>query len=663
MNLLLQYPIWYFIIALALVAGLSYLTYAKTKHIWISIFRGISLLLVVVLLLSPMIRKTIETASRPILIVAQDNSRSINRGFKTEKEKADHNENLNEFCLKLSQTFDIQRLSFGEKAQVSNNYNYSEGATDFSELFTTIDNDYGGSNLAAMLVLSDGVMNHGLSPLYQVNKTNTPIFTIGMGDTVAHPDLKIQGIQLPQIIGINNDYQVGIQLIAQQLKGENSQLTIKLDDSVAFQKPLSIISEEWTSNLSVQFQAKRPGVHVLTATLQPIGTEINKVNNSKTVSYTVSDAKDPVLVLYGTINPDLAALRTAIEGAGNRTVTLLPVDDYKGNAKAFSLVIAYQLYGHKVLNQLMNQNTPLWLIGLPNTDGNKLEGEPEAMANDNFNPFLLSKDWSAFVGTMPPLTSYDAAKDQTDPSQTLLYQTYGNGKKFPLFYFKTDGEKKLGYWNGIGFWKWKMREFQAYGNQQHFDELVQKSTTYLIAKENRTPFEIVNPGRFSVSSSVLLKAYLRNAAGEFLTNGDLTISLFDGEKKQFDYSFSATPNGYEVDFGKLKPGKYSYVAHAKTGNNQYSLKGLFWVEENNLEDAETTANHVLLYELSQATGGKFHHSNEWKQLAQELENLPHLKKVIYSETKLFSLIDFPILLALLVLSLTAEWVMRRRNGL
>ena len=118
-----------------------------------------------------------------------------------------------------------------------------------------------------------------------------------------------------------------------------------------------------------------------------------------------------------------------------------------------------------------------------------------------------------------------------------------------------------------------------------------------------------------------------------------------------------------MDFGKLKPGKYSYVAHAKTGNNQYSLKGLFWVEENNLEDAETTANHVLLYELSQATGGKFHHSNEWKQLAQELENLPHLKKVIYSETKLFSLIDFPILLALLVLSLTAEWVMRRRNGL
>ena len=65
-------------------------------------------------------------------------------------------------------------------------------ATDLDGLLTGIKEGYDGRNLAGVVLVSDGIVNQGRSPVY--SEFNFPIYGVAVGDTVPKKDLGLPAL-------------------------------------------------------------------------------------------------------------------------------------------------------------------------------------------------------------------------------------------------------------------------------------------------------------------------------------------------------------------------------------------------------------------------------------------------------------------------------------
>ena len=76
-----------------------------------------------------------------------------------------------------------------------------------------------------------------------------------------------------------------------------------------------------------------------------------------------------------------------------------------------------------------------------------------------------------------------------------------------------------------------------------------------------------------------------------------------------------------------------------------------------------TADHEKLNRLAERSGGRNYFPDQSEELINNLIGDERFKPTQKSEQNIVSLIDFRILLALVVGAFTAEWFIRKYNGL
>src|SRR5690606_1467673 len=90
--------------------------------------------------------------------------------------------------------------------------------------------------------------------------------------------------------------------------------------------------------------------------------------------------------------------------------------------------------------------------------------------------------------------------------------------------------------------------------------------------------------------------------------------------------------------------------------------GVFIVEDRNVESLDTRANHTVLNQLAQNSGGKFRTLSNFEKSIEELKNRTDLTTISYQESSFNDLIDYWWIAFLLLLLLGAEWFLRRWLG-
>ncbi|MBK7667774.1 MAG: hypothetical protein IPJ32_10780 [Sphingobacteriaceae bacterium] len=80
------------------------------------------------------------------------------------------------------------------------------------------------------------------------------------------------------------------------------------------------------------------------------------------------------------------------------------------------------------------------------------------------------------------------------------------------------------------------------------------------------------------------------------------------------------------------------------------------------EKINTVANHTLLFQLAQNTGGKLFSKDELDKLEKELLNSELIKPVTYTQKQLNDLIDLKWIFFLILGLLSLEWFLRKRSG-
>lgn len=688
-HIITELPIWFSAFCLLLGIGYAFVLYRKESRFegvakWIvnlmAISRAILVAVLAFLLLSPFIKTIFNKVEKPIIIFAQDNSTSVLLNSDSTFYQNEYLKSVATLKNKLSKTYEVKTFSFGTEVIETDKIDFSAKTTNMSNLFDELNNKFYNKNVGALILASDGVFNQGKNPVYAASNSNYPIYAIALGDTNVPKDIILKEVVHNKITFLGNQFPIEIYAETQELKGAKTELKITNNGKVLFSKQYNLTTDKTTINETVLLKAKKVGVQHYHIAFSTVKNEISTLNNQKDIYVEVLDGRQNILILANAPHPDIKALKLSIEENENYQVTTQFFNDFDGNVKPFSLVIVHQISNNlqSKIKQLNDANTSvLYVLGNQtninsfNTFVTGLKIENSQYKNDivlpsvteNFPLFTLDEKTVKAINNFPPLVAPFGTYKNTSNGYVLLTQKIGAVKtQKPLMVFYQKENKKIGIIAGEGIWKWRMHDFLKNKNHSAFDELINKTVQYLSVKEDKSKFRIIANDLFLENEEIVIKGELYNDSYELNNTPEIIIQLVEGEDNNYQFTFNKTSNAYLLNAGRLPIGFYSYTAKVKWGSKEYTQKGKFQINPILLEQNNTVANHQVLQNLVTKNNGKMLYPKNMGQLEQLITNNNDITSIIYEEEDLKELINLKWIFFLILVLLSLEWFLRKRNG-
>jgi hypothetical protein len=161
---------------------------------------------------------------------------------------------------------------------------------------------------------------------------------------------------------------------------------------------------------------------------------------------------------------------------------------------------------------------------------------------------------------------------------------------------------------------------------------------------------------------LLFEAELYNSSYEPVTDGEVSINLLSEKGEDYPFTFSKSMNAYRLDAGRLPVGEYNYLARANRNNEEFTEQGVLVIKPLLLEQTRSQADYNLLYQLAEKSGAQMTMAREIEGLAGQIRSNTRLSSTSYEQSKLSDLIQLKWLLFLILALLSAEWLLRKRNG-
>jgi len=677
-----DYSAWWIIACVLSGLGYALLLYKKNIKSGSQFFyflfalRALLVSLLCFLLLSPLLQTQRKRNEKPLIIIAQDNSTSIKIAPAANSNFDKFHESLN----KLKESFgdhEVEVLNFGEQVNRGFNTNYIGQRTDVSELFRYIKEQYYGKNIGAIILASDGIFNKGSLPSNRILENKIPIYTIALGDTIPKKDLFISNINYNKIVYLGNDHHISVHLAAFQSMGNTAVINVNTSDGQNLSSNFKIDSQDWKKKFNFRLATKRKGTQRIGITVSAINGEISEGNNQQTIYVEVLDGREKILILANAPHPDIKAIKLSLESNKNYETEIVLADKAPKDLSKYGLVIFHNLPSNPYpIKEVLDNSTTKsrWFIMGNETNVNMLNQHQQLASlsssnvaqenypvfNKNFNNFSLSEETKAFFQQLAPLNSAINKYTLKASGNILLYQ---RNSEEELFSFTYQNSVKSAFLAGEGLWRWRMDNFSRHENHQAFDDLINKTVQYLNVKEDKRKLRVyAAKNRFTDNEPVILNAELYNDAYEAITDAEISIDLIHSSGKKYSFLFSKKDTFYELNAGLLPEGEYSFTANSNYGNKKHEAQGSFIVEKTNLELQQTTAQHQVLYNLSSGSGGEMVYPDNISHLTGLINKNEKIKTVSYQDKTYQDLTDLKWVFFLLLLLLSTEWFLRKRNG-
>ena len=658
---------------------------AKPMRITLAALRGLALALIFWLLFSPLIRQISYTLEKPIIVIAQDNSQSITAVMPAGFDSLRYRKSIQELRDQLSSKYEVRTYSFANQVSQGLNFSYSGKLSNASLLVSQLKDELLNRNVGAVVLATDGIFNRGGSPVNDIAELKAPVYTIALGDTTAQKDVLIANVSSNDLVYLDNDFRIEVQAEAYQCTGMETRLTVSENGKKLHEQLLKVNSAQFIKNIPVSLKANSLGTHQYTISLSAVSGEVSLKNNTQKLIVEVIDDRQKVLIAAAAPHPDLAALKGAIALNKHYEVSLHTGEELaRVDPKVYGLVILYQLPGTAAdagafMEKIRSAKVPLWfIVGAQSniSQFNQLQSGVNIAANGRGITYAYSD-----INTGTSLFDLDATSRKVvenfdalqapagelktlDDFQAILNQRRGKQPtQLPQLFFMNLNGRKTGYLIGEGLWKWKFSEAKENQQVPVFSSLMAKVVQYLSVQDDKRKF-VVRPAKpiFDENEHILINASLYNDSYLPVNTADVSIRLKNESGKSYNFSFSRFESAYQLDAGILPPGNYSYVASTEIGKQQYTAKGSFFINALVAEFQQTVANHQLLFQLSEQTNGKLYGANQVQDLQRELLKSGQMKTLSYEDRRYDELINFRWLFALLLLLLSTEWFIRKRNG-
>lgn len=635
------------------------------------------------LLLSPLLKYIQREVDKPIIVLIQDNSESILQRNTGKFIQKDYSESLKQLVRKLEENYQVDQYSFSDKISDSIILNFNGKQTDISNALVEINNSYLNRNVGAIILASDGIINKGANPIYIKNILNAPIYTIALGDTTIQRDLLIHKVNQNQIAYLNNTFPIEVLVDAKKLQGKFSELIISQNGKSIASQNLTIENNNWTKSFQFQIKAEKVGIQKYSIYLKTISGEFTVLNNQRDIYIDVIDSRQKVLLLSASPHPDIAAIKLAIQSNDNYEVNSFLVDNFDGNLKDYSLVFLHQIpsknsNNSKLFADLENFKLPLFFIvgeqtslGNLNTLQNIVQLTAPRGNSNNVTPFFnegfslytvsdeLKKSWQNIESLNAPFCNYKVLAG----ANIFLKQKIGSvNTDYPLLAFNGNEERKMGVLLAEGIWKWRLQNYSLNANHNLFNEFVFKLIQYLSVRTEKKNLSVITRKSFFENETISFEAEVYNASFELVNTPDVFITVTDSAQKKYQFTFSKTQNAYKLDAGIFPSGYYSYEAKTSLSGKEYLDKGSFLIKPVVEEITNTTANHLLLKDISNRNNGVMVLPNNMLSLSDLIGKREDVKSISHSEISLNEMINLEWLFFLILSLLSIEWFLRKRNG-
>ena len=678
---------WWVPACLALGIAFAWLLYRKPAHlddqfrILLSVFRGLVVAFIALLLLSPLVKSVSYNPQKPLVLVAEDNSQSV-KMFSKEDVTTTVN-GLSSLKKQLGDDYDVREFHFNRDIAEGLDKDFTGKQTDVANALKQLNDRFVNQNIGAVVLATDGLYNQGTDPQYEAKNFKSPIYTIAEGDTVAKRDLLIGNVNYNKTAFLGDDFVIEVLAEAYQAKGEAMRLSVTEDGRQVASQSIDISSNDFHKVAPLKLNADKKGTGKFTISIATVQNELSTQNNFETIYVDVLDAKQKILLLYEGPHPDISVIRQSIESNKNYEVKPELLSQLAASVKPgdYSLVILYQVTaaGNNILQSFLKAKVPVWYVlgaqsGLQAFDqdqkllqvssGQDQMQEVFAQPATDFTDFTLSDSTRKKIALFPPLLAPYGSYSTLPAGSILLKQKIGSVEtSYPLLTFADEGGQRMGILTGEGLWRWRLAEYEAFGNHHALEELFAQGVQYLTANANRQRF-IVYPSKrvFDEGENVLLNAELYNDALELNNTPDVRIDLKSEAGKSYSFLFTRSNQSYQLDAGTLPTGEYSYAASAKIGATAFNASGQLSIKPLNLEMRQSAANHVLLRTIAKQSGGQMLYANQISRLADLIRKNENIKTVVYEDKRFNEIIDVKWVFALVLLLLSVEWFIRKREG-
>lgn len=654
--------------------------FMRSQRITLAVVRGLSLFVLGTLLLALSIQSTRHYTEKPTLVVAVDNSESM--AMSTPNAASAIQNIISEIGNKFDDKFNIQAVQFGEKTTDNITLNFADKTSDYVEMFENLQNKYYNLNLGAVVLIGDGIVNKGKSPVGKALEINTPIYTIGLGDTLTMSDQAVTDVAHNNSVFIGNDFNIQVDLNFNNFIESKTHLDITYGGKIVISEDIDIPQPNFFLIKKYKLTADKPGVKNISVRLTPSSNESNTQNNRFSFAIEVHEEKQKVLLLSQGPHPDLGAISEALKQQANFDVRTVMLNDFKEDPSDFDLIVLNQLPSlsqqkSTVFDKIKESKTAVLAIVGPsssiaalNNMGLNFSMEPSLKFQESlpyfdnsFSFFSLPDDIETVAPSYPPLVTFFTKYQIDNRFSVLAYQKInGLNMDYPLAAFGNFDNRKIGVIFGEGIWRWKMHEFQNFDNDKNFSSMVINIFTYMCAKENRDRFQIRYKSIVDEITPVKIKAKVLDEIFEPIKDAEISLTLSDSTNADLNYIFDPTDNDYELNLGYLAPGDYHFVAETNIGDQKLTKQGSFSVQAIQLENQNLKADFGLLKELAATTDAKFFTMENATGLVDELSENIKIESKEHLETSILELIEWRWLLLIIMLLLTAEWFLRKFWG-
>lgn len=635
--------------------------------------RAFTWFLVFLLIVNPKFETATYYNEKPVLAIAVDNSESVAHLKQDSTAKAVYNTLINNATL--SKRFNIQAYTFGNQIQTLETLSFNEQQSNITKAIRQLE-DVNANQNVALIAITDGNQTYGTDYASGIHNYKSSIYPVILGDSTTYTDLSIKQLNVNRYVYLKNKFPVEIIINYQGEESVNTELKIWSGNTVVFRQALQFSTLKTSTVVNAVLNTNSVGIKSYKAEVTPLNNEKNIINNNKRFAVEVIDQKTKIAIVSDMVHPDLGALKKAIETNQQRSVTILKPDAYLKRTEDFQLAILYQPNTNfkAVFETLKQENRNTFTITGISTDytflntvnfytKHKITNQTEDFQpsyNANFNTFIVDK---LNFTDYPPLKSEFGDVAFLVPNDVLLYKTI-NGittQASMLSLFETNTTKH-GLLNGEGIWRWRAQTYLDTESFNDFDDFIGKMVQYLSSNKKRSRLEVDYKSFYNGNDNIVISAQYFNKNYEVDHNASLLIKLKNKDSNaDTEIPLLFNNSNYTVDLSGVEAGEYQFIIQHKS--EPVTASGRFTILDFNVEQQFLNADYEKLQLLAQKNNGIAYFKSDINQLIETLTTDKKFPIIQKSTKEIIPLINWIYILGFTVLTLTAEWLIRKYNGL
>lgn len=671
-----ELPIYYSIICILLGVVYAYFLYRNNNFLSrkitsiLFVFRAVVVSVLSFLLLNPLTTIVHHSQEKPLVILAQDVSKSTST-------YSDSTSFAN-LQTELLNNFDIVSYHYSDEVKEGFISDKKGISTNISKLMDEVDLKYSSRNLLGVVLSSDGLYNEGANPNYHKISKSVPFYTIALGDSSIKKDIQISKVLHNDISFLDNTTPVEIQIKTNKCKGENIVVKLYSENKLLDSKNINIETNSDFIKTTFNIKNNKSGISKYKVVLNTLKQEASISNNSYTFFIDVIDSKYKILLLSDAVHPDVSAVKSVLDKNKNYEVEYKKVSEFNSdNFQKYNLLVSFYIPNNKshIIEKIKNSDIPLLMFVNPKSvstlksiyptsslSGKNKVQEVNATYNSNFTKFSVSTDLQNFITDLPPLHSIFATYTPSSTSEILLYQKIGMySTEKPLIVLDETPNRKISVVYAEGLWKWKINDRTEDNYHKNFDELFSKISQYLLIKEDKSRFRIQYDKKVQEGRDIEFTAEYYNENYELDNEKEVTHTITSENNEDYSFVYSKNTNSnYSLKVSSLSPNKYYFTS--VYNNSDLIIKGQFTVFPKLLEGIETRANHQFLHQLSTESNAQVFPEFNIEQISSVLLNSPLNKTIMHSTEKVESAINKVWILILVLLFIFTEQIVRKYNG-